>query len=60
MGSTGSEHIRVAAAQYEPAWLDLQASVKKTCSIITQAAEKGVRVLGFSEVFIPGYPTWIW
>lgn len=61
MGSvTQPSTLRVAAAQYEPEWLDLQASVKKTCSIISEAASKGVKVLGFSEAFIPGYPAWIW
>ncbi|KIX07209.1 uncharacterized protein Z518_01862 [Rhinocladiella mackenziei CBS 650.93] len=61
MGSTAPPStLRIAAAQYEPEWLDLQASVKKTCSIITEAAKKGVKVLAFSEAFIPGYPAWIW
>lgn len=61
MGSTApAPTLRIAAAQYEPEWLDLQASVKKTCSIIDEAGKKGVEVLGFSEAFIPGYPAWIW
>ncbi|EXJ61940.1 hypothetical protein A1O7_02371 [Cladophialophora yegresii CBS 114405] len=55
-----SSTLRVAAAQYEPEWLDLAASVKKTCSIIAEAASKGVKLVGFSEAFIPGYPAWIW
>jgi nitrilase len=61
MGSTApASTIRVAAAQYEPEWLDLGASVKKVCRIITEAAGKGVNMLSFSEAFIPGYPAWIW
>lgn len=52
--------LRIAAAQYEPAWLDLEASVAKACAIIDEAGSKGVKVLGFSEAFIPGYPAWIW
>ena len=62
MGSAAlpASTLRVAAAQYEPEWLDLQASVKKTCSIISEAAAKGAKVVGFSEAFIPGYPAWIW
>ncbi|KAI1609557.1 aliphatic nitrilase [Exophiala viscosa] len=61
MGSTEpATTLRIAAAQYEPEWLDLQASVKKACSIIDEAGKEGVKILGFSEAFIPGYPAWIW
>ncbi|EXJ90738.1 hypothetical protein A1O1_03842 [Capronia coronata CBS 617.96] len=61
MGSTAPPStLRIAAAQYEPEWLDLQASVAKACAIIDEAGKKGVKVLGFSEAFIPGYPAWIW
>ncbi|KIW19181.1 hypothetical protein PV08_03475 [Exophiala spinifera] len=61
MGSASTPTTtRVAAAQYEPEWLDLQASVKKTCAIIDEAGKMGVKILGFSELFIPGYPAWVW
>lgn len=61
MGSTApASSVRVAVAQYEPEWLDLAGSVKKVCSIISEAASKGAKILAFSEVFIPGYPAWIW
>ncbi|KIY02421.1 uncharacterized protein Z520_02560 [Fonsecaea multimorphosa CBS 102226] len=61
MGSAAAPAtLRVAVAQYEPEWLDLSASVEKTCSIITEAAKKGAKIVGFSEAFIPGYPAWIW
>ncbi|GMF30669.1 unnamed protein product [Phytophthora fragariaefolia] len=55
-----SDIVRVAAVQAEPEWLDLQASVKKTCSLIADAAEGGAHVVSFPECFIPGYPAWIW
>lgn len=48
--------VRVGAVQAEPAWLDLEASVDKTISLIKQSAADGVQVLGFPEVWIPGYP----
>lgn len=48
--------VRVGAIQAEPVWLDLQGSVDKTISLIEQAASKGIQVLGFPEVWIPGYP----
>lgn len=48
--------VRVGAVQAEPGWLDLEGSVDKTISLIKQAASQGVKVLGFPEVWIPGYP----
>ncbi|KAK6865015.1 aliphatic nitrilase [Apiospora arundinis] len=48
--------VRVGAVQAEPVWLDLQGSVNKTISLIEEAAADGVQVLGFPEVWIPGYP----
>ncbi|KAI0012578.1 putative nitrilase [Xylariaceae sp. FL0662B] len=56
MGST----VRVGAVQAEPGWLDLDASVEKTISLIERAAADGVQVLGFPEVWIPGYPWSMW
>lgn len=51
-----SKVVRVGAVQAEPAWLDLSGSVAKTIRLIEEAASDGVQVLGFPEVFIPGYP----
>lgn len=48
--------VRVGAVQAEPAWLELQAGVNRVISLIEQAREDGINVLGFPEVFIPGYP----
>ena len=53
-------HVRVAVSQYEPAWLDLEASVTKTCTIIEEAAKAGAKLIAFPECWIPGYPAWIW
>lgn len=52
--------VKVAAVQAEPGWNDLQASVDKTITLIEDAGKKGANVLGFPEVFIPGYPWSIW
>ncbi|KAI1850703.1 hypothetical protein JX265_004414 [Neoarthrinium moseri] len=52
--------IRVGAVQAEPVWLDLDGSVEKTISLIESAAQDGVQVLGFPEVWIPGYPWSMW
>lgn len=51
-----SKIVRVGAVQSEPVWLDLDGSVDKTISLIEKAAADGVNVLGFPEVWIPGYP----
>lgn len=48
--------FKVAAVQAEPVWLDLQGSVNKTIKIINEAAAEGAKIIGFPEVFIPGYP----
>jgi nitrilase len=48
--------VKVGAVQAEPVWLDLEGSVDKTIALIEQAASDGVQVLGFPEVWIPGYP----
>ncbi|ORY27096.1 putative nitrilase [Naematelia encephala] len=48
--------IRICAVQAESAWLDLEAGVDKTCALIKEAGEKGCHIIGFSEVFIPGFP----
>jgi hypothetical protein len=53
---TMDRKIKVGAVQAEPAWLDLQGLIKKKISLIEEAGKNGTNVLGFSEVFIPGYP----
>lgn len=64
MGETAAPNkdskVRVAVTQLEPEWLDLQASVAKTCKYIAEAAQNGARLVSFAEAFIPGYPAWIW
>ncbi|KAA1478694.1 carbon-nitrogen hydrolase [Dentipellis sp. KUC8613] len=52
--------FKVAAVQAEPAWLDLQGGVDKTIRLVTEAAEKGAKIIGLPEVFIPGYPWTPW
>jgi predicted amidohydrolase len=56
----GNGHFRVAITQHEPIWLDLQGTVDKTCKLIVEAAEAGAALVAFPELFIPGYPAWIW
>lgn len=55
-----SSQVRVAVTQAEPVWLDLDATVKKTCDLIVEAAANGAQLVAFPECWIPGYPAWIW
>lgn len=41
-------------------WLDLEATVQKTITIIKEAAEAEAKLVAFPECWIPGYPAWIW
>jgi nitrilase len=47
--------VRVGAVQAEPVWFDLDATVDKTISLIEEAGKQNIDVLGFPEVWIPGY-----
>ena len=46
--------------QAAPEYLDLAASVDKAVGLIELAAQEGARLLAFPEVWLPGYPWWIW
>lgn len=52
--------VKVAVTQQEPVWFDLAGSVDKTCRLIQEAASNGADMIAFPEVWIPGYPMWIW
>ncbi|KAH4197922.1 hypothetical protein HBI24_137580 [Parastagonospora nodorum] len=60
MSDQPSPTVRVAVAQFEPAWLDLEKAVEKTCRLIREAANNGAKLVAFPECWIPGYPAWIW
>jgi predicted amidohydrolase len=51
-----SSKLKIAAVQAEPVWNDLQGGVDKVISYIKEAGANGANVVGFPEVFIPGYP----
>ncbi|ROV93290.1 hypothetical protein VSDG_06837 [Cytospora chrysosperma] len=51
---------RVAVTQAEPVWFDLPGAVTKTCALIKEAADNKAQLIAFPEVWIPGYPNWIW
>ena len=50
--------VKVAAVQAEPGWLDLQASVDKTISLIADAGRNDVNVLGYVASVSPHIEIW--
>lgn len=52
--------LRVAAVQAAPAFLDVDATIDKTLSLMREAAGRGAQLIAFPETWIPGYPWWIW
>jgi nitrilase len=56
----GSSDIRVAVTQAEPIWLNLDATIAKTCKLIEEAAQHGAKLITFPECWVPGYPAWVW
>lgn len=55
-----SEAVKVAVVQAAPVYLDLAASIDRAVSYIGQAAEQGARMVAFPELWLPGYPWWLW
>jgi nitrilase len=55
-----SEPFLVAAVQASPVFLNQDETVERACSLITEAASKGARLVVFPEGYLPGYPFWVW
>lgn len=55
-----SEPFTIAVIQASPIFMDREGTVEKACRLILEAAEKGAKAVLFPEVFVPGYPDWIW
>jgi len=54
------DSVKVAAVQAAPAFMQLEATVDKTCDYIKMAADQGCDLVAFPETWIPGYPWYIW
>ena len=57
---TTPEPFVAAAVQSEPCWLDADAGVEKAVALISEAAASGAKLLAFPEIWIPGYPHFMW
>jgi len=53
-------NFKVAAVQMAPVFLNKEATVKKTCKLIDEAANNGASLVVFPEAFVSGYPDWVW
>ncbi|CAK4034847.1 Cyanide hydratase [Lecanosticta acicola] len=51
---------KAAAVNAEPGWLDLESAVEKTIHWINEAGKAGCKLIAFPELWIPGYPWWMW
>ncbi|KAL2212469.1 carbon-nitrogen hydrolase [Sarocladium strictum] len=52
--------LKVAVTQAEPVYLDLAGTLEKTLKLVDEAAQNGARIIAFPEVWMSGYPGWIW
>ena len=57
---SAGEPYKVAAVQAEPCWLDADSGVEKAAALMAEAASNGARLVGFPELWIPGYPHFLW
>lgn len=52
--------FRAAAVQAEPVWQDVDGGIDKLEAYAAEARDNGAEVVAFPEVWIPGYPWFLW
>jgi aliphatic nitrilase len=52
--------FKVGVVQAAPVFLNLSAGVEKAIGYIQEAGAAGAKLLAFPEVWLPGYPWWLW
>ncbi len=60
MSNRKMNSFTIAAAQAAPVFLNKEKTVEKVCKLIRKAGNNGAKLIVFPEVFIPGYPDWVW
>ncbi len=53
-------HLRVAAIQATPTYLDRDATVHAAAAQVRATGADGCDLVVFPESFVPGYPDWVW
>jgi len=51
---------KAAVTQSEPRWFDKAAGVAKAIWLIHEAKANGAALIAFAEVWLPGYPSFLW
>lgn len=54
-----SHKIAAAAVHAAPVYMNKAATLTKVCSLIASASSQSITLLGFPEVFVPGFPYFI-
>lgn len=52
--------MKVAVVQEPPVYLDKFKSTERAVELVAKAATDGCRLIVFPEVWLPGYPTFVW
>lgn len=52
------QKLTVCAAHVSPVYMNARATANKVSALVREAAAKGVQLIAFPEVFVPGFPLW--
>ena len=58
--AASDDRYRVAIVQSPPVILDREATLAKAVAKIDECADGGAKLVAFPEVWVAGYPDWVW